>query len=111
LERTIYRDIGELMGRGVPVWGEPGVGYALRGSFDLPPLMFDEQELESPMPGAWLLAAWCELRRDSRSFRVGRMSALIVLKDRFQPEHGRTLQDFLRRQTHPEEDPCRKANQ
>jgi predicted DNA-binding transcriptional regulator YafY len=62
LERTIYRDIGELMGRGVPVWGEPGVGYALRGSFDLPPLMFDEQELESPVPGAWLLAAWCELR-------------------------------------------------
>ena len=45
-ERTIYRDIRDLMTSGVPIEGEAGVGYVLRGGFDLPPLMFGEQEIE-----------------------------------------------------------------
>jgi predicted DNA-binding transcriptional regulator YafY len=190
-ERTIYRDIAELTASGVPIWGEAGVGYALRGGFDLPPLMFDEEELEALMLGArivetwtdpalaeaaanaiakveavlperlrarmaestlvapayhhaepisvdqgelrraarsrlkiqfhyrnrdgieterqvrplglaffgpvWLLAAWCELREDFRAFRLDRISELVVLEERFRPERGKTLQDFLRR--------------
>jgi predicted DNA-binding transcriptional regulator YafY len=189
-ERTIYRDIAALMASGVPVWGEAGVGYALRAGFDLPPLMFEEQELEALILGArivqswtdpelaaaaadaiakveavlperlkgvfgrvslsapaghrppltvdlallrralkqhqkirfcyrreggertersawpldlaffgpvWLLAAWCELRQDFRSFRLDRMSNLALLEERFRPEPGKTLQDFLRR--------------
>ena len=38
--RTIYRDIRDLGDNGVPIEGEAGVGYVLRG-YDLPPLMFD----------------------------------------------------------------------
>ena len=41
-ERTIYRDIRDLMASGVPIEGEAGVGYVLRDGFDLPPLMFKE---------------------------------------------------------------------
>lgn len=190
-ERTIYRDIAALTASGVPIWGEAGVGYVLRAGFDLPPLMFEEQELEALMLGArivqtwtdpelaeaaanaiakveavlperlrnlpgaaglsappssrqvrppvdlalirralrgrlkirfryrredgawtelsvrpldlaffgpvWLLAAWCELRQDFRSFRLDRMSGLVLLEERFRPEPGKTLQDFLRR--------------
>ena len=29
-ERTIYRDIADLIGSGVPVEGEAGVGYVMR---------------------------------------------------------------------------------
>lgn len=43
--RTIYRDIADLIGSGVPIAGEAGVGYLLRPGLDLPPLMFDADEL------------------------------------------------------------------
>ncbi len=39
-ERTIYRDIQDLMSSGVPIEGEAGVGYVLKAGFDLPPMMF-----------------------------------------------------------------------
>jgi predicted DNA-binding transcriptional regulator YafY len=44
----------------------------------------------------WTLAAWCETRRDFRSFRVDRIESLAVLDERFRDEPGRTLADLLR---------------
>ena len=44
-ERTIYRDIADLQASGVPIDGEAGVGYLLREGFDLPPLMFNHDEV------------------------------------------------------------------
>ena len=190
-ERTIYRDIQDLIVSGVPIEGEAGVGYVLRGGFDLPPLMFDERELEALVLGArivqswadaelaaaaadviakvetviparlrnhmneiallaparhyaepinfdigtlraavrdrrklhlryhdeerriserdvrplalsfygpvWLLVAWCELRTDFRCFRLDRIAELEILEQRFRPEAGKTLPDFLKR--------------
>lgn len=190
-ERTIYRDIQDLMASGVPIEGEAGVGYVLKAGFDLPPLMFKEQEIEALVLGArmveswadselalaatdaiakieavvpdrlraymagtallapssygiepikydlavlrrairsqlkvrfrytdvlrqqsertvrplslaffgpvWLLAAWCELRDDFRTFRLDRMERFAVTSDRFRPERGKLLQDFLKR--------------
>jgi predicted DNA-binding transcriptional regulator YafY len=191
-ERTIYRDIRDLMASGVPIDGEAGVGYILREGYDLPPLMFDEQEIEALVLGAriveswadpklaeaagnalakiesvipaplrrhmeetallapedhfteeisidaselrravrgllkvqidyrdaqerstrrcvrplalsfygpvWLLAAWCELRQDFRSFRLDRMASAEVLEEPFRPEPGKTMQDYLARE-------------
>ena len=37
-ERTIYRDIQDLITSGVPIEGEAGIGYVLKAGFDLPPL-------------------------------------------------------------------------
>lgn len=190
-ERTIYRDVQDLMASGVPIEGEAGVGYVLKAGFDLPPLMFKEQEIEALVLGArmvesfgdselalaatdaiakieavipdrlrsymantallapasyatepikcdladlrravrsqlkvqfdykdvlrqksertvrplslaffgpvWLLAAWCELRGDFRTFRLDRIEKFSVTSDRFKHERGKTLQDFLRR--------------
>jgi predicted DNA-binding transcriptional regulator YafY len=50
--RTIYRDIQTLVDLGAPVEGEAGLGYVLRAGFFLPPLMFDEEELEALVLGA-----------------------------------------------------------
>jgi predicted DNA-binding transcriptional regulator YafY len=36
-ERTLYRDVADLMASGVPIESETGVGYRLPRSFDLPP--------------------------------------------------------------------------
>lgn len=192
-ERTIYRDVQDLMAGGVPIEGEAGVGYILRSGYDLPPLMFDEHEIEALVLGAriveswadaklaeaagnaiakvesviperlrrhmaetallapadhfmepmaidpselrqairrrlkvhleyrdgqdqrthrtvrplalafygpvWLLASWCELRTDFRSFRLDRISRLRILPEPFQPEPGRTIQDFIARES------------
>lgn len=57
-ERTIYRDIQDLSLSGVPVEGEAGVGYHLRYSLDIPPLMFTAEEIEALVVGARLLKAW-----------------------------------------------------
>lgn len=45
----------------------------------------------------WLLAAWCELRGDFRTFRLDRIAAAQTSDERFRPEAGRTLADFLDR--------------
>lgn len=57
-ERTIYRDIADLIGSGVPVEGEAGVGYVMRTGFDLPPLMFTRSETMALVAGARLIRAW-----------------------------------------------------
>lgn len=43
-ERTVYRDVADLLAQGVPIEGEAGVGYRMRAGFDLPPLMFSADE-------------------------------------------------------------------
>ena len=57
-ERTVYRDIRDLVGSGVPIDGEAGVGYTLRRGYDLPPLMFTEPELEAMVLGARVVSSW-----------------------------------------------------
>jgi len=190
-ERTIYRDIRDLVASGVPIDGEAGVGYVLRSGFDLPPLMFNEQEIEALVLGArivessadaelaeaaanaitkieavipdrlkgymtstallapashymeplkfdlsslrravrsqhkvsfdyidiigrpsrrtvrplslayfgpvWLLAAWCDLREDFRTFRLDRIDNFTTTEEHFRQERGKSLHDFLKR--------------
>lgn len=59
-ERTIYRDVQDLVLSGVPVQGEAGVGYALPRGFDVPPLMFTEEEIEALVLGARIAHAWAD---------------------------------------------------
>lgn len=57
-ERTLYRDIADLMASGVPIESEAGVGYRLPPRFDLPPMMFTVDEAEALLLGARMVAAW-----------------------------------------------------
>jgi predicted DNA-binding transcriptional regulator YafY len=61
-ERTIYRDIGDLIGSGIPIDGEAGVGYLLRDEYRLPPLMFNSEELQALALGALMVRAWSDRR-------------------------------------------------
>jgi predicted DNA-binding transcriptional regulator YafY len=203
-ERTIYRDISDMVSRGVPIDGEAGVGYILRPGFDLPPLMFNENEIEALLLGArivqswadpelaaaaatvmdkvaavspdglrqqlelarlwapvdharepitidqaalrhairnqrkirftyqdldgrfservvrplimafygpvWVLAAWCELRKGFRVFRIDRMSAFATLEARFDAEPGKTARDFLKQDAGKQRTPLRASS-
>src|SRR5258706_15702132 len=51
-ERTVYRDIRDLVLAGTPIDGEAGVGYRIRPGYDLPPLMFDKEEIQALVLGA-----------------------------------------------------------
>jgi predicted DNA-binding transcriptional regulator YafY len=189
--RTIYRDVQDLQLSGMPITGEAGVGYTLRRDLDIPPLMFDREEIaalvlgarmveawggtqlteaanralrkiEAVLPtelrekvddvllyapglrapaqlrskldalhaaaqqrrvllvsyrredgqpsvrrlhplalyfwgGTWTLAAWCELRRDFRNFRIDRIDHVDTLEEHFTPKPGQTLADFLKK--------------
>jgi predicted DNA-binding transcriptional regulator YafY len=57
-ERTIYRDVRDLQLSGMPIEGEPGIGYLLRQDFDIPPLMFTRSEIEALVLGARMVRAW-----------------------------------------------------
>jgi len=191
--RTIYRDVADLQASRVPIEGEAGLGYMLRSGYELPPLMFSEDEIEALVFGArmvrawgdqsftqsadaalakiravlparlnevadasritvaksrtedkaafnahltpirrairerrkldinydsladastsrrirplglaffgpfWMLASWCELRRDFRTFRIERITTLKVTRETFRDEPGKTMEDFLAR--------------
>lgn len=58
--RTIYRDIRDLMASGVPIDGEAGVGYTLHRKFDMPPLMFDSEEIQALLLGARIVQSWAD---------------------------------------------------
>lgn len=56
--RTIYRDVQDLQLSGMPITGEAGVGYTLRRDLDIPPLMFDREEIAALVFGARMVEAW-----------------------------------------------------
>ena len=55
--RTIYRDMQGLIASGVPIEGEPGVGYLIQQSIELPPLKFTPLELKALQLGIKMVSA------------------------------------------------------
>lgn len=74
-ERTVYRDMADLMACGVPIDGEAGVGYLLRKGYNLPPMMFSQEELEALAVGMRMV----ESRSDPAFARAAR-SALAKIE-------------------------------
>jgi len=58
--RTVYRDIADLQGRGVPIEGEAGVGYRFGSGYDLPPLMFDQDEARALVAAVRVARPWID---------------------------------------------------
>ena len=57
-ERTVYRDVADLQHQGVPIEGEAGVGYRLGAGFDLPPLMFTQDEARALVASVRMAQVW-----------------------------------------------------
>jgi predicted DNA-binding transcriptional regulator YafY len=86
-ERTIYRDIADLMASGVPIDGEAGVGYILRDGHDLPPLMFTPAEIEALVLGARIVAKWSDAEL-ARAADDALAKIAAVLPDRLRDHLG-----------------------
>jgi len=59
-ERTIYRDVADLQVQGVPLEGEAGVGYRLGAGFDLPPMMFTQDEAKALVASVRMAQVWMD---------------------------------------------------
>ena len=77
-ERTVYRDIRDLILAGTPIDGEAGVGYRLRPGYDLPPLMFDRDEIQALVLGARMVRQFGDpaLARASDAI-LGKVAAIV----------------------------------
>jgi predicted DNA-binding transcriptional regulator YafY len=77
-ERTVYRDIRDLVLAGTPIDGEAGIGYRIRPGYDLPPLMFDRDEIQALVLGARIVRQFGDpaLARASDSI-LGKVAAVI----------------------------------
>jgi predicted DNA-binding transcriptional regulator YafY len=77
-ERTVYRDIRDLIQAGTPIDGEAGVGYRLQPGYDLPPLMFDREEIQALVLGARIVAQFGDpaLARASESI-LGKVAGVL----------------------------------
>ena len=54
----------------MPIDGEAGVGYCLQQGFDLPPLMFDREEIDALVLGARMVQAFGDERLAAQARRV-----------------------------------------
>ena len=77
-ERTVYRDIRDLILTGTPIDGEAGVGYRIRPGYDLPPLMFDRDEIQALVLGARMVRQFGDpaLARASDAL-LGKVAAIV----------------------------------
>lgn len=111
-ERTIYRDIQDLSLSGVPIEGEAGVGYRLRHTLDIPPLMFTSDELEALTIGARMVKTWAgtELGHSAQSV-LDKITAVIPaeLRDNIEGSKLFSLRFNSREDIDTTLDICRKA--
>jgi predicted DNA-binding transcriptional regulator YafY len=79
--RTVYRDVADLQRSGVPIEGEAGVGYVLRKGSDIPPLMFNADELEALVVGSRFVKAFAGKRLSTSA-----QAALLKIEAVLPPE-------------------------
>ena len=80
-ERTVYRDIRDLVLAGTPIDGEAGVGYRIRPGYDLPPLMFDRDEIQALALGVRIVRQFGDPALARASDSILAKVAAIVPKD------------------------------
>jgi len=90
-KRTIYRDIAALQAMRIPIEGEAGVGYVMRRGFDLPPLMFDADEVEAIVVGLALLQRTGDAGLQSAASSVGAKIAEVLPRETGRSIDAKTL--------------------
>ena len=76
--RTLYRDIASLQAMGAEIEGEAGVGYVLRPSLLLPPLMFSEEQIEALAIGAqWVARKTDEALAHAARDAIAKIAAVL----------------------------------
>ena len=91
--RTIYRDLRALEDAGLPIAAEAGRGYSLLEGYNLPPVMFTQEEASALLVGGALAE-----QLSDRSLRPHVHSALMKVKAVL-PDEGKEFVEELSRGT------------
>ena len=92
--RTVYRDLRTLELAGVPLIGEPGVGYSLVEGYRLPPVMFTREEAIALLTAEKLAARLTDAPTAQRSgAAMDKVRAVLRRPDR---DHLETLAPHIR---------------
>lgn len=98
-QRTVYRDVADLQLSGVPIEGEAGVGYVLRKGSDIPPLMFNADELEALVVGTRFVRAFAGARlAESATTALLKIEAVLPPELRDRAAHTRIFAPVWRDQ-------------
>ena len=73
--RTIYRDMRTLENSGIPIAAEDGVGYSLMEGYQLPPVLFTEDEANALITAEQLI-----LKNKDQSFADNYSNAIVKIK-------------------------------
>lgn len=84
--RTIYRDIAALGEAGVPIIAEAGVGYSLMRGYNVPPIMFTEEET-----AALFMSGEVAEQLSDDSFKKQLRSALLKVRSALPEGHKNYL--------------------
>jgi predicted DNA-binding transcriptional regulator YafY len=110
--RTIYRDIRTLELAGVPLFGEPKIGYSLAEGYRLPPVMFTREEAAALLTAEKLAARLTDaptarlsreamdklravLRRTDRDYLNTLTPHIQVVRHNGQPNESNTYQQLV----------------
>jgi len=104
--RTVYRDVRALILSGVPIEGEAGVGYLIRPGQQLPPLMFDADELQALMVGTRMVEAFT----DSELGAAAHRAELKIRSILTEPLKQRAERQPYRIPLSPADDPLREVH-
>lgn len=85
--RTIYRDVDSLRSLGAVIDGEAGFGYTLIEDASLPPMMFDDEEIEALVLGLREVG-----QIGDPSLAEAAVRALAKLKARLPPKQSHRLE-------------------
>ncbi|WP_047391366.1 YafY family protein [Chitinibacter sp. ZOR0017] len=89
--RTLYRDIATLQAQGAEISGEAGLGYVLKPGFVLPPLMFDQDELDAVLLGlSWVAERTDPALQSAARQALAKISAVLPPERR--PLPGQAVQ-------------------
>ena len=81
--RTIYRDMVTLQAMGAPVRGEGGIGYQLENGYFLPPLHFDDDEIDALILGMKLVGARGDgPLKEAASRAIAKINAVLPDQDK-----------------------------
>jgi len=90
--RGVYRDIASLQQQGARIEGSAGLGFILKPGYQIPPLMFNEEEIAALVLGS----RWVIQRGDSELVKAARdvlakVAAVLPEASRLELEHNGLL--------------------
>ncbi|MCP4441425.1 MAG: YafY family transcriptional regulator [Aureispira sp.] len=90
--RTVYRDIKTLKTAGIPIIGDPGVGYSIMDGYKMPPVVFNQQEAMALWTAEKLIGQVTD--KETEAFYLSAMTKIKAVLRTREKDSLETLESF-----------------